>query len=161
HVVSTNDYLAERDREEMSPLFDFFALDSAHVIGGMEADDRQSAYRKAICYAAGKEIVFDYLKDRLAGHGLLPARVSHVRQLLATQDAAGSLPLIPALHYTIVDEADSVLIYEARTPMILSREAPGVHEPDVLRWAIEQAGALLPERDFTIDAAQHQVTLLP
>ncbi len=161
HVVSTNDYLAERDREEMSPLFDFFALDSAHVIGGMEADDRQSAYRKAICYAAGKEIVFDYLKDRLAGHGLLPARVSHVRQLLATQDAAASLPLIPALHYAIVDEADSVLIDEARTPMILSREAPGVHEPDVLRWAIEQAGALQPERDFTVDAAQHQVTLLP
>lgn len=161
HVVSTNDYLAERDCEEMSPLFDFFGLSSGHVIGGMEAEDRQKAYRKAICYAAGKEIVFDYLKDRLAGHGLLPSRVSHVRQLFATADAGDALPLIPALHFAIVDEADSVLIDEARTPMILSREAPGVHEPEVLAWAIEQAALLQEGRDFSLDQTRQQVSLMP
>jgi len=160
HVVSTNDYLAERDGEEMSPLFRFFGLSCGHVIGGMEADDRKKAYRQAICYAAGKEIVFDYLKDRLAGHGLLPSRVSHLRQLFAAGTESDAEPLIPALHFAIVDEADSVLIDEARTPMILSREAPGVHEPEVLSWAIEQAAALREGADFSLDVPRHQVTLM-
>lgn len=160
HVVSTNDYLAERDCDEMSPLFSFFGLTSGHVIGGMEAEDRKKSYRQAICYAAGKELVFDYLKDRLAGHGLLSSRVSHVRQLFANSASSDTEPLIPALHFAIVDEADSVLIDEARTPMILSREAPGVHEPEVLSWAIEQAYALREGSDFSLDAQRHQVTLM-
>ncbi|WP_181178996.1 DEAD/DEAH box helicase [Methylibium rhizosphaerae] len=140
HVVSTNDYLAQRDCEEMQPLFRFFGLSAGFVIGGMEADERRPAYRHPICYVAGKELVFDYLKDRLAGHGMLPRRVSHLQQLgidAATQGDRSAL--LPALHFAIVDEADSVLIDEARTPMILSREAPGLYDDKLLQWAIKQA----------------------
>ncbi|MBW8828428.1 MAG: DEAD/DEAH box helicase [Burkholderiales bacterium] len=161
HVVSTNDYLARRDCEEMQPLFNYFGLSAGSVIGGMEDDDRRSAYRHPICYVAGKELVFDYLKDRLDGHGLLPASVGHLQQLgLEHGEGGGRLPLLPALHFAIVDEADSVLIDEASTPMILSREAPGLHENELLRWAISQARSLEIGTHFRINA-QRQVDLMP
>lgn len=158
HVVSTNDYLAERDCHEMLALFQFFGLEGGFVKEGMEVPDRQKAYRLPICYASGKEIVFDYLKDRLSGHGILPARISHLRQMTASghQD---SEPIIPALHFSIVDEADSVLIDEARTPMILSREAPAMIEPELLVWALAQAKTLQPDVDFKLDQAQHDIEI--
>ncbi len=160
HVISTNDYLASRDCEEMSPLFAFFGLGGACVKSGMEADERRRAYRHPVCYVSGKELVFDYLKDRLAGHGVLPGRVSVLRDLSAGVSAGEPLPIIPALHFAIVDEADSVLIDEARTPMILSREAPGVYEPELLRWAIAAAGTLREGTHYR-SASAREIELLP
>ena len=162
HVISTNDYLAQRDCEEMSPLFAFFGLGGGVVQGGMQADDRRQAYAHPICYVSGKELVFDYLKDRLAGHGVLPAQLSQLQQLVRPgRDGAGAgRPLIPALHFAIVDEADSVLIDEARTPMILSREAPGVHPPALLHWAVAAARTLSVGRHFQL-LPDRSVELLP
>ncbi len=159
HVVSTNDYLAERDSHEMGPLYRFFGLGCSFVKGGMEPQDRRQSYAHAVCYVAGKELVFDYLKDRLAGHGLLPTRVSLLQQL-GSDAEGGAAPLIPALHFAIVDEADSVLIDEARTPMILSRQAPGLHEQALLVWAIANARTLKPVLHYTIDH-QRRVDLRP
>jgi preprotein translocase subunit SecA len=156
HVVSTNDYLAERDCEEMRSLFEFFGLTGSFVKGGMEPDERRAAYRHAVCYVSGKELVFDYLKDRLAGHGLLPGRVAGVRGFVRG-DAPE--PLIPALHFAIVDEADSVLIDEARTPMIISQEAEGIHEPALLAWAIGAARALKEGAHFALRLASREVEL--
>ena len=153
-MISTNDYLARRDAEEMSPLFDFFGLATGCVQGGMSEAERRSAYAHPICYAAGKEVVFDYLKDRLAGHGLLPACVTHMQGMLAPVQGSRQRPLIPALHYAIVDEADSVMIDEARTPMILSHPAPPSFEIDLLEWAIASARRLKPGRDFKIGAGR-------
>ena len=165
HVVSTNDYLAERDCEEMQPLFAFFGLAGGVVKGGMEPDERRAAYGRDICFVSGKELVFDYLKDRLAGHGTLPARVSNLQLLVRHRGAEGgthsdTLPLIPALHFAIVDEADSVLIDEARTPMIISRESPGLYEPALLDWAIGAARVLRIGVDFSLSAAR-EVELRP
>ncbi len=159
HVISTNDYLARRDCEEMRPLFDFFGLDGSFVVGGMEADERRLAYRHAICYVSGKEVVFDYLKDRLAGHGVVPARVGQLRQMWETGTAPAA-PLIPALHVAIVDEADSVLIDEARTPMIISRETPGMYETALLQWAIEAARGLRDGVHYVLRGAR-ELELLP
>ena len=161
HVVSTNDYLAERDCEEMRPLFSFFGLSGGVVTGGMAPPERRAAYRCDICFVSGKELVFDYLKDRLAGHGVLPARVSSLQQLLRhTGDDGDSQPLIPALHFAIVDEADSVLIDEARTPMIISRESPGLYEPALLEWAIAAARRLAVGVDFSLTPTR-EVELKP
>jgi len=161
HVISTNDYLARRDCEEMQPLFAFFGLRGACIQSEMEPDERRGSYRHAICYVSGKELVFDYLKDQLAGHGTLPARVTQVRQLLAADaSASASEPLIPALHFAIVDEADSVLIDEARTPMIISRESQGIYEPVLLKWAITAAGTLEQGRHFQMTGAR-DIELLP
>ena len=155
HVVSTNDYLAERDGQDMQPLFALFGLSGGVVKAGMEPAERRAAYRCDICFVSAKELVFDYLKDRLAGHGLLPARVAGLQQWLRHGGADDArLPLIPALHFAIVDEADSVLIDEARTPMIISRESPGLHEPALLAWAIDAARGLVPGADFKLSAAR-------
>jgi preprotein translocase subunit SecA len=153
HVVSTNDYLAERDSTEMSPLLAFFGLRCAFVRGGMDPAERRDAYAAPVCYVAGKELVFDYLKDRLAGHGVEPVPVARLRCLAprpAAAEAASGEPLLPALHYAIVDEADSVLIDEARTPMILSRDAPGLLEPELLAWAVDAARGLVAGRHFLL-----------
>ncbi|MEO8152321.1 MAG: hypothetical protein ABI605_04565 [Rhizobacter sp.] len=160
HVVSTNDYLAQRDCEEMLPLFEFFGLRGSFVKGGMEPDERRAAYAHDVCYVSGKELVFDYLKDRLAGHGVLPTRVTQLRQLSAGSTAEGQVPLIPALHFAIVDEADSVLIDEARTPMIISREAPGIYEPELLQWAIAAARSLRTDEHYRISLTR-ELELLP
>ena len=152
HVISTNDYLARRDCEEMSALFGFFGLSAGFIQGGMSPLQRQAAYANAICYVSGKELVFDYLKDHLQGHGALPSRVQELRALWALRDgvAAAAQPLLPALHVALVDEADSVLIDEARTPMILARQAGGFHEAAVLQWAVQAAQGLQPGRDYAI-----------
>ena len=162
HVISTNDYLAERDCEEMRPLLAFFGLTGGVVTSGMALPERRAAYRCDICFVSGKELVFDYLKDRLAGHGVLPARVSSLQQLLryGRSDDDDTQPLIPALHFAIVDEADSVLIDEARTPMIISREAPGLYEPALLDWAIAAARGLALGVDFSLTPAR-EVELKP
>jgi len=159
HVVSTNDYLARRDSEEMQPLFAFFGLSGSAIQGSMEADERRVAYRGQVCYVSGKELVFDYLKDRLAGHGTQPAQVDRLRRLWAPAGDAAE-PLLPALHFAIVDEADSVLIDEARTPMIISREAPALYEPELLHWAMAAARTLLRGQHFRIGAGR-DLELLP
>jgi preprotein translocase subunit SecA len=160
HVISTNDYLAQRDSDEMSRLFDFFGLGCGCVKAGMSDAERRAAYAQPICYVSGKEVVFDYLKDRLAGHGVLPARLSNLRAFISTDPAPRPLPLIPALHFAIVDEADSVMIDEARTPMILSREVPPVFPPVLLRWAMDAARALQPGQHYRISGAR-DLDLLP
>ncbi len=159
HVISTNDYLARRDAEQMAVLFEFFGLGVGFVQGGMSEAERRAAYARPICYAAGKELVFDYLKDRLAGHGLTPARVSGLHAFVRPE-ALQRQPLVAALHFAIVDEADSVMIDEARTPMILSRNAPATFEPALLEWAITAARQLAPGRHFRIGAGR-ELELLP
>ena len=164
HIVSTNDYLAQRDCEEMAPLFAFFGLTDGYIKGGMQPAQRGNAYRQDVCYVSGKELVFDYLKDRLAGHGVTPARVAQLRQWVhgaaAQPPSSDSQALIPALHFAIVDEADSVLIDEARTPMIISRETTGLFEQDILVWAIASARGLRAQRHFRI-SDRRTVELLP
>jgi preprotein translocase subunit SecA len=163
HVVSTNDYLAQRDSEEMAALFAFFGLSVGHVVSDMDAAARRAAYQQAICYVSGKELVFDYLKDRLAGHGAMPWRVSHVRQAWMQELGAsqgGEPPLIPALHFAIVDEADSVLIDEASTPMILSREVPAQYEPALMHWAVAAARGLQVDTHYRLLPAR-RLELLP
>jgi preprotein translocase subunit SecA len=153
HVVSTNDYLAKRDAEEMQHLFGFFNLVSGNVVEGMEPEDRKREYRQNICYVSGKELVFDYLKDRLAGFGYESSRVSYAKELLSNSlNPASNEAIISCMHFVIVDEADSVLIDEARTPLIISRDADGLYEKDLIAWAIDQVRKMEEGRDFQISA---------
>ena len=139
HVVTVNDYLAERDAQEMAPLFERAGLGVGSIITGMSLDQRRAAYARHICYCTGKELVFDYLKDR-ANFG---ADVSTSRQQLrswVTHDTAGRA-LLRGLHFAIVDEADSIFIDEARTPLILAvklgPEAESAHFAEALQLAAQ------------------------
>lgn len=161
HVLSTNDYLATRDEEEMRPLFALFGLDSSSIHTETEQAQRQQAYRCSICYVSAKELVFDYLKDQLHEHDAGYLRVQYIRQLQYPHDGEPAAAMIPALHFCIVDEADSILIDEARTPLIISREAQDMIEPELLQWAIRGAGHLIEGEHFHIRPAQRDVELLP
>lgn len=103
HVITVNDYLAKRDSEWMGKLYKFLGLSVGLVIAGMEPQEKQAAYNADITYGTNNEFGFDYLRDNM---------VIYKNQLVQR-----------GLHYAIVDEIDSILIDEARTPLIISGHA--------------------------------------
>lgn len=103
HVITVNDYLAKRDSEWMGKLYKFLGLTVGLVISGMEPEQKQKAYGADITYGTNNEFGFDYLRDNM---------VIYKNQLVQR-----------GLHYAIVDEIDSILIDEARTPLIISGRA--------------------------------------
>lgn len=151
HVVTVNDYLASRDAETMAPLYERLGLTAAAVIAGMPPEARRAAYGAAICYSTSKEIVFDHLRDRLT---LGPERGAMRARL------AGDAPrlLMRGLDFAIVDEADSVLVDAARTPLILS----GEQDSQVDEGTADQALALVRRLDAGRDwnALPRQLTVV-
>ena len=158
HVLSTNDYLATRDQQEMQPLFEFYGLTSGAIDGEMEIPERQTQYQQAICYVSASELVFDVLKDELNADNRLTRKKSALQRFITTQASNANL-IVPALHFCIVDEADSVLIDEASTPLIISQEAESLMDENLLRWALVQAKDLRLGHDFTLDHTNQDVNL--
>ncbi|MBQ6637874.1 MAG: preprotein translocase subunit SecA [Lachnospiraceae bacterium] len=103
HIVTVNDYLAKRDAEWMGPIHEFLGLKVGVIQNSMEPDERREAYKCDITYVTNNELGFDYLRDNM---------VIYKEQLVLRK-----------LHYAIVDEVDSVLIDEARTPLIISGQS--------------------------------------
>lgn len=123
HVVTVNDYLAQRDAATVEPLFALLGLSVGVVHGGVAQDQRAAQYQHDICYCTNKDLVFDYLRDRVNARGSASRAQLAVRQL---HGEAASEPLrLRGLYFAIVDEADSVLVDEARTPLILSAKRDG------------------------------------
>jgi len=158
HVVTVNDYLAQRDAKEMEPLFGFFGLRVGAVVTGMSPEERRKAYACDITYCTNKELVFDYLKDRVAAQGSRSRAQLQLRALHRGGRHAEPL-LLRGLHFAIVDEADSVFIDEARTPLILSRATQGEDDGELFGQALELARQLLPAAHYEIDHARRAVHL--
>ncbi|AVI62950.1 preprotein translocase subunit SecA [Halomonas sp. GFAJ-1] len=126
HVVTVNDYLSKRDAELMLPIYDRLGLNVHAVVHDMSSAERRQAYRADITYCTSKELVFDYLRDMKRFENVrspLQAHAANLQSRLSTR-----LLLLRGLHFAIVDEADSVLLDEARTPLILSTEDDGNHD---------------------------------
>jgi len=158
HVVTVNDYLAERDAEEMRPLYAALGLTVGVIKEKQEQPERAQAYACHITYCTNKDLAFDYLRDRIA----LGQRASDVRLKLENMHARASRLAqlrLRGLHFAIVDEADSVLIDEARTPLIISAPAGSQFGTEVLARAMEIAGALSSPEDYRIEAAEHRIVL--
>ena len=161
HIVTVNDYLARRDAELFRPVCKALGLTVGLIEHGQPPQERQRAYACDVAYCTNKELVFDYLRDRLA----LGARRGRARllvdELFKTRLAFQSQPLLlRGLHFAIVDEADSVLIDEARTPLILSG-MPGEAENDagLYETALDFARRLLPGEDFHVLAGRKAIRL--
>jgi preprotein translocase subunit SecA len=161
HIVTVNDYLARRDAELFRPVFNALGLTVGLVEHGQQPQDRQRAYGCHVTYCTNKDLVFDYLRDRLA----LGARRGRARLLvdeLFKSNLTGQSQrlLLRGLHFAIVDEADSVLIDEARTPLILSG-MPGNAENDagLYETALELARRLVPGEDFQVLANRKAIRL--
>ncbi len=138
HVVTVNDYLAARDAELNAPLYKFMGLSVGVIKQDMPLPARRSQYACNIVYVSNKELVFDYLKDRIAAGSTL---ASHLRLRQLYRPGAQPGMLLRGLHMAIVDEADSVLIDEARTPLIISET-----RPDELGEALYQKAIDLAKR---------------
>jgi preprotein translocase subunit SecA len=137
HLVTVNDYLARRDQQWMGPIFEFLGLTVGLIQHAMATEERHVAYRSDITYGTNSEFGFDYLKDNMADH--LDRRVQR------------------DLNYAIVDEVDSILVDEARTPLIISGrpEKPS----DVYMKVDGVVSNLREEKDYEIEEKGNHATL--
>jgi preprotein translocase subunit SecA len=162
HVITVNDYLVERDAAWMKPLYSFCGLRVGQVTGTMGPAERASGYGADITYVTGKEVLADFIRDRLQ----LGAAKNPVRRLLQSMlrpSASSGLQgtVQRGLHTAIVDEADSVLIDEAVTPLIISAPRRNEALNDASRRAHAVAQTLRRDVDYTVDLRYREITLTP
>jgi len=148
HVVTVNDYLAERDAEHNRPLFSMLGLTVGVVLQDMDVNKRREAYACDITYVSNKELTFDYLKDCIS-LGEASRTQQRLRELVSGRGRAAS-PILRGLHMAIIDEADSVLIDEANTPLIISETLPDDLDPAIYSQSISLAQSLEPRRDYVL-----------
>ena len=137
HIVTVNDYLAARDAEWMGKVYKFLGLTVGVAISGMEDDDKRKAYACDITYGTNNEMGFDYLRDNLK---------TRLEQMVQRP-----------LNFAIVDEVDSILIDEARTPLIISGK--GQESSDKYISANKFVKTLVLDKDFTIDIKEKSVQI--
>jgi len=158
HIITVNDYLARRDAEWMGPVYKAMGLTVGIITNGMNFEERRAAYRCDVTYCTNKEIAFDYLRDRIEfGHkpGQIQMRLERLYEGRARLDRLR----LRGLHFAIVDEADSVLIDEARTPLIISATGGDNCEAEIYRQALELSQQLETETDYQIDFPKNAVNL--
>ena len=135
HVVTVNDYLATRDSEQMGRLYNFLGLSTGLIVANLDYNQRKEAYAADVTYGTNNEFGFDYLRDNM---------VSDVSQMVQRP-----------LNYAIVDDVDSILIDEARTPLIIS--GPGSRSTDNYYKLAQVVPHLVKDEDYTIDEKQKTI----
>ena len=135
HLITVNDYLAKRDSEWMGKIYNFMGLSVGLITHEMDFDERKAAYNADITYGTNNEFGFDYLRDNM---------VIYAEQMVQRP-----------LNYAIVDEVDSILIDEARTPLIIS--GPGEKSTDLYYVLAKVVPKLQEGDDYTVDEKMHTV----
>ena len=159
HIVTANDYLAGRDADEMRPLYSFCGVSVGWVGSVMEPGERRINYEKGVVYTTSKEILADFLRDRLKmGHSHQPSQRLIRRMLQSGSRERGGL-VMRGIDTAIVDEADSVLIDEAVTPLIISHPQANTHLLEACRTARTIAENLSAEIDYCIEPKYREITL--
>ncbi len=157
HIVTVNDYLAARDAEENRPVFEFFELTCGVIDSDMDPAQRREAYGCDVTYISNKNLTFDYLRDRIA---LRQRRSSSRRRTFEYLGGAGTDELLlRGLSFAIVDEADSVFVDEARTPLILSATSDDPERAQLYAEALEIARRLQEGGSYKVDLMNRNVTL--
>jgi preprotein translocase subunit SecA len=156
HIVTVNDYLARRDAEEMGRIHTFLGLSVGVVTNDSKPHERLTAYRSSITYATNKEIGFDFLRDELR-----TKPNSWYRFGMRMEDLRFTQVLRKDFHFAIVDEADSVLIDDARTPLIIA-EAPPVDEEVAHEYMLadKTARMLKEHEDYSFNRAEKKLEWL-
>ena len=162
HLATVNDYLAKRDAEWMEPIYRALGLSVGIVQSQMGFDERREAYAKDVTYGTAKEFGFDFLKDRLMNREIAEGRGDLGAMLTGQSTSPTSKLLQRPYWFALVDEADNVLIDEARTPLIIS-SPPGeaqAAEESLFRFAAGAAALLDAEQDFEVDPQKQTCELL-
>src|SRR5262249_34204733 len=137
HVVTVNDYLARRDSEWMGRIYKFLGLSVGIIVHGLSDFERQVSYRSDVTYGTNSEFGFDYLRDNMK---------DSIERYVQRD-----------LNYAIVDEVDSILIDEARTPLIIS--GPAEESADLYYRVNSIIPSLKKDVDYTVDEKAHSVML--
>jgi preprotein translocase subunit SecA len=159
HVITVNDYLARRDAEWMGRIYRFCGLTVAHIEQQSTPEERRTAYLADVTYCTNKEVTADFLRDRLA-LGRLKGLSSALLAKIAGGGRDGTVRLVQrGLHYAVVDEADSILIDEAVTPLIISGEGLNPEQTASFQHAADIARQLDPAVDYRIDPRYREIEL--
>ena len=160
HVITANDYLAARDAETMLPLYRRLGLSGGSVVDGMETDQRRNNYQKDIVHTTNKQITFDYLRDRIEMGDDLGELRFQFRQIQRNRQAGGITQLLlRGLCFALVDEADSVLIDEAKTPLIITKTLPSEDNSDIYSDALYLSTTLFVDKDYTVNKKTRSIEL--
>lgn len=161
HLVTSNDYLAARDAQEMAPLYERCGISVASVVAADKPDERIARYGADLVYLTAKEMLADYLRDQLAVRaGFDPQRLALRRWLgQAPVDDRPAQIQIRGLHTVIVDEADNVLVDEAVTPLILSAPRSDLGLADAVRLVATVADRLIEGEDYELLQRQRTAVL--
>jgi preprotein translocase subunit SecA len=159
HVLTANDYLASRDAELMTPVYNFCGLDVKSIQPDMDPAARRLAYGAHITYCTSKEVAADFLRDQLV-MGPLHGLPSAILEKIVGGTARQTERLVQrGLACAVIDEADSVLIDEAVTPLIISGQGPNPEYIDAYAQASHLAGKLTPLNDYRIDSRYREINL--
>ena len=162
HVITVNDYLAQRDAEFNTPIFNLLGMSVGCIQTGMTDGDRRSAYAQDITYGTSKEFGFDFLRDELKRLQLGDTHRKSFEEAFLGRGVRGEaeLPVQRTHHFGIVDEADSILIDEARTPLIIGANNQPTQEEAAAYYGADQlAATLVRTKDFKYDPAERKAEL--
>jgi len=160
HVITVNDYLAARDADTIGPLYERLGLQVAVVIDGTDLAQRKINYQSDIVHTTNKQIAFDYLHDRIEIADDTGALRFQYRQVKHRQQSQNVNPLLlRGLCFGLIDEADSVLIDEAITPLIITKSTPNEIAPEHYADALHYASILNVDIDFKIDLKDKTIEL--
>ncbi|NRA22728.1 MAG: prepilin peptidase, partial [Oceanospirillaceae bacterium] len=159
HVITVNDYLTGRDAQLMSPVYHRLGLTVGVIVQGMEVAQRREQYARDIVYCTANELAFDYLKDSIVLADRQHPLHLHALFLSTRADKLQQL-MLRGLHFAVIDEADSVLLDEARTPLIISgEEVPQAQQQLIYHQAMELSQQLQVGRDYKILLQKRQVEM--
>ncbi|HCZ14306.1 MAG: preprotein translocase subunit SecA [Candidatus Accumulibacter phosphatis] len=160
HVITVNDYLASRDAAYLAPVYEFFALRVGLIVPEQAPAQRVQAYGCDVTYCVNKDLVFDYLRDRLARKRARGGACAVLNDWLAGAHSPARSPLLlRGLFFAIVDEADSVLIDEARTPLIISSDVDDAQGREFYAQALALAASLDPHQHYLLRRQERSIEL--
>ena len=160
HVITANDYLAARDAKIMAPLYERLGLTASSVVDGMQTAVRQTNYQADIVHTTNKQITFDYLRDRIEMGDDTLFYQSQYKLIQGRQKTQGQPEfLLRGLCFALVDEADSVLIDEAKTPLIITKTIESEDKTTFYNDALSLASKLLENEDYIVNYKDRTVEI--
>jgi len=159
HVVTVNDYLVQRDAEWLEPLYHFCGVRVGFVTASSGPPERAKGYGCDVTYVTSKELLADFLRDRLRLGRLQDPTRRLIRRMLRPEAEVQDGLVLRGLHAAIVDEADSVLIDEAVTPLIISASHKNESLREAARLAQEMIQVLEPEADYRTNSRYKEIEL--
>lgn len=149
HVITVNDYLAKRDAQIMAPIYQRLGLSVGVIQDSMPEKQKRDAYACDICYCTNKQIAFDHLRDRMKMGSACSDKKLKLESLYSNHSIKQQL-LLRGLYFAIIDEADSILIDEAVTPLIISLPSEGVEKTGFYQRALDLARSLQKNSHFKV-----------